>query len=300
MQAGIPAVSGGTLAFTLEAQVRAIHQVGATQYGDRKVLVLGDGTVRGPRLDGTLLAGGLDFELTLSDGSKELEQVILLQVGAGQWVYLRNCGVASSAMDAIRVVGDFEAPTSGESRWLNDAVLVGVRDLDAATNTMTIAFYDVPVDATAQDSNPVQLTRAAGVPGQSWACPAATGQRGAELFRETVTLGPIVGVGTGKRGNRTAIPITGGTVTGRFQGSVVNGGADFQLGLLEQFDARYLIRDTAGELVVVRNCGPLGGLRPIFEARSEGPYQWLNESHFRSADPGVGIGTVTIVVHESD
>ena len=50
--------------------------------------------------------------------------------------------------------------------------------------------------------------------------------------------------------------------------------------------------------MLVRNCGAFGALTPLFEARVDGAYAWLNSGTWRSADPIIGIGFVTIVIHE--
>lgn len=66
-------------------------------------------------------------------------------------------------------------------------------------------------------------------------------------------------MGLGAQGRRRIIPITGGSVTGRIQGRVLPGGADFQRvpnDTTADLDARYLIAlegDYAGEHVFVMN-----------------------------------------------
>lgn len=37
---------------------------------------------------------------------------------------------------------------------------------------------------------------------------------------------------------------------------------------------RYTLRTKDGELILVRNCGPLGALVPVFETRTNGLYAW--------------------------
>ena len=63
-------------------------------------------------------------------------------------------------------------------------------------------------------------------------------------------------------------------------------------------DARYVLRSNDGELVIVRNCGPFGALIPLFEAKAEGPYAFLNENEFLSSDPDAGSGGVSITFYE--
>lgn len=48
----------------------------------------------------------------------------------------------------------------------------------------------------------------------------------------------------------------------------------------------------------VRNCGPCGALIPLFEAKADGPYAFLNENEFLSSDPGTGSGGVSITFYE--
>src|SRR5688572_17442062 len=111
------------------------------------------------------------------------------------------------------------------------------------------------------------------VPDQPWECNLQDGSQGPSVFTETVLISGSLSVGASKYGTRNAIPITGGTVSGGFVGTVVPAGADFQLtsGGTTTLDARYLLESNDGEFLVVRNCGPFGALIPWFEARSTGP-----------------------------
>jgi hypothetical protein len=143
------------------------------------------------------------------------------------------------------------------------------------------------------------ISRPQGARGQAWECAEPSGQRGAVAFTERVAIGGTVSVGASKRGSRTAIPITGGSVSGRIEGSVRPGGADYQLlgeGLL---DARYTLETSDGELIIVRNCGQASNLVPRFETRSDGPYAFVNQPSFLSSSPGISIGAVNITIYEA-
>ena len=62
--------------------------------------------------------------------------------------------------------------------------------------------------------------------------------------------------GLNSRGLRRIIPITGGKVTGRINGTVLPGGADFQIVVSEtsaDLDARYLLALVDGSHVYVQN-----------------------------------------------
>jgi Protein of unknown function (DUF3237) len=120
-----------------------------------------------------------------------------------------------------------------------------------------------------------------------------------------IDAGVLSGLGT--QGRRRIIPITGGIVTGRIQGHVLPGGADFQRvpsDTCADLDARYLLAldgDYAGEHVFVMNRAlrraspedvarllkgePVDPARvyfrcaPVFEV-STPKLQWLTESIF--------------------
>lgn len=62
--------------------------------------------------------------------------------------------------------------------------------------------------------------------------------------------------GLNSRGKRRIIPITGGTVTGLVNGTILPGGADFQIVVSEttaDLDARYMIELDNGEHIFVQN-----------------------------------------------
>jgi hypothetical protein len=72
-----------------------------------------------------------------------------------------------------------------------------------------------------------------------------------------VLIGPPIELGQTSIGLRRIIPITGGTVQGSINGSILPGGSDTQL-LLNQgqeghLDARYVIETNQGEKIFVQN-----------------------------------------------
>ena len=112
-----------------------------------------------------------------------------------------------------------------------------------------------------------------------------------------VTLGEAYTVGETPHGRRTVIPITGGTFEGPgIKGTVINGGADYQLAKdnRTEIEAIYSIKTDDGVYIHVRNCGIIrtggedrGGqpsfyfkCAPKFEAPSDSKYAWMNNSLF--------------------
>lgn len=300
MPEGIPNPTDGSLVFRATLQLGDTQDLGTTQYGARRVLDITGGTLTG-LVEGTVLAGGLDFELTLSNGVVEQEQLALLRASDGTKLYMRTCGVAPAGASAIRFVPDFEAPTGSTLKWLNTGTYAGIRTIDAVHKTMELAVYDVSGISTAVDRVPI--AKPAGVPGQPWECSTHTGSQGDVLYTESVTLGTAFTVGTSKRGYRNVAPITGGTLSNGLTGTVVPGGADYQLtppGGSMILDARYVLALEDGEFVIVRNCGTWSALVPTFEARVGGLHESLDTGPFVSSPPTVknNGASVDITIYE--
>ncbi|MGK4003276.1 DUF3237 family protein [Sorangium sp. So ce1036] len=302
MPDGIPLPTLGELVFRATLELGETRDVGTTQFGHRRLLDVKGGTLTGDEIEATFLTGGMELELTLSNGSVELEEINILRASDGTLIYLRSCGVAPAGDAVVRVVPDFEVAESSSLAWLNTGKFAGTRVVDAAAGTVQIDVYDIAEVAVGEPK--IQLKDPEGVPNQSWECSTATGARGSSVFTESVTLGSSLSVGASKRGTRNIIPITGGTVTGGtllsgLSGSVLPGGGDYQLlGSSTILDARYALSSNDGEIIVVRNCGPFGALVPVFEARADGPYALLNTNAYVSSDPGFASGGVSLTFYE--
>jgi hypothetical protein len=300
MPGGIPAPESGRLIFEISIPLDRAAGIGRTQYGQRRIAVGRAGTVEGERLTAAVMEGALDFELTLANGTIEIEQILVLRADDGSYILARNAGTGAGA-DDVRIVLDFEAPNASAHAWLNSGRFVARRELDSAAGTLELQVYDVsnvPVAA----ANAIRIAKPDGVPAQPWDYrqKGADEMQGEMLIQENVTLAPSQSVGASKRGNRNIIPITGGTVSGRITGSVLMGGADYQnLGQPATIDARYLWQAADGEIIIVRNGGGFGGLVPTFEARVDGPYAYLNSGRYLSSNPGMGQGGVALTFYES-
>jgi hypothetical protein len=299
---GIASPEAGELILELEVPLDLAAEVGMTQYGERHVAVGLEGSIKGQKLTGTVMAGALDYALTLANGTIEIEQIIVLQADDGSYILMRNAGTGPSD-DDVRVVMDFEAPNASEHAWLNTGKYVARRDLDADARSLRLAIYDV-TDVPVTSAGAITIEKPNGVPAQSWEYRIRDSDemQGEVFIVENVTLGASQSVGASKRGNRNIIPITGGEVTGQINGKVLSGGADYQnLGNPAEIDARYLWQASDGEIIIIRNAGSFGtgGLVPTFEARVDGPYAYLNENLYLSSPPGMGRGGVSLTFYES-
>jgi hypothetical protein len=292
MPEGIPPPKSGVAVFSIILQYSACHNVGLTQFGQRRQFDIKGGTIKGEKLNADILSGGLDYELTLSNGSVEVEQINIFKTKDNTSVLMRNAGVAPIGEKNVRVVLDFEAPNSSSSKWLHTGKYIATRIIDSSAKTITLDVFDV--SSATLPSQKIQIKDPSGVPNQTWECFKLTGSKGTEVFTENVSLGSSISIGASKRGSRNIIPITGSTTSGRVSGKILSGGADYQLGGL---DARYTLAPSDTDFIIVRNCGS-NGLVPVFETKVNGKYAFLNETKYLSSSPEVGGGGVKITFYE--
>jgi hypothetical protein len=303
MPDGIPVPEHGAPVFVATMKLES-YDLGMTPYGLRKVHVLQEGTVTGDKVSGVVMPGGLDFELGFSNGTMEIEQVMVLKTGDGKYIYLRNAGTAADASD-VRLTLDFEAPDASGYNWLDSGRYAGRRVVDLAAKTMKLSVFDVsglPVSDLPATANSVSVVKPAGLRDQPWDYrkKAAGEQRGDPLITESVTLGPSETVGPTKGGWRNVIPITGGTLSGKITGKILAGGADYQkLANPATLDARYLWQTEEGDVIIVRNAGPVASLVPTFEVRLDSKYAFLNQVTYLSSGPMMGAGGVKLNFYES-
>ncbi|MBN2059601.1 MAG: DUF3237 family protein [Deltaproteobacteria bacterium] len=302
MAEGIPVPEQGVPVLVADMKLDQTYRLGKTQYGERAVYVVKEGTITGKKIKGSVMFGSLDFQLGFSNGSMEVEEIFVLQAEDGKYIYLRIAGTAADSSD-VRLVPEFEAPSASDYNWLNKGKYAGRREVDLAAGTMRISVYDVSGVAMKPDaSNSLQVIKPSGFQDQSWDYRRASAEekQGDLLIKENVTLGRGQSVGATGRTNRNIIPITGGTVSGKIEGKVLAAGADYQnLSNPATIDARYLWQTNDGEVIIIRNAGGFGKLAPTFEVRVDSKYSYLNKGLYLSSPPGMGQGGVSLTFYES-
>lgn len=302
MPNGIPDPQSGELLFTAVLPVEEELYVGMTPFGWRTVMPLEAGDLLSGLSNfngGEILPGSLDFQLSLPSGAKEHESRFTLRMEDGDYIYMRNCGVADGG--DIRFVSVFEAGSGSDYTKLHDGVYVGTQT--RVGDHIEISVYRNP--KLQETDQMVQIPEDNNVRQQAWECPVISPalSSGAQLLEARVNIGSFQTVGESRFGSRRMIPITGGTFEGSgISGDVIPGGADYQLtvdGEL-QLEARYVLRADNGEIIVVRNCGDFAKSDftiPQFEANVAGEYHWLNAGYF-AGDIVPGFSRVTIRVYE--
>lgn len=127
--------------FVLEAtvSVAAPIEIGETPQGRRRVIHITGGHFAGPRLRGTVVPGGADWQVIRADGVTELTALYELKTDDGTLIHVSNRGLrhgppevmqrlargepVDAASYYFRTVPVFEAP-SGPYDWLNRSIFI--------------------------------------------------------------------------------------------------------------------------------------------------------------------------------
>ncbi len=147
--------------FTLHVDLAEPVDVGPVPAGHRRIIPITGGTVDGPELSGTILAGGADWNLTSAEGCVRLWARYDFRTDDGAVVGVVNeaahwpgppaePGTASPASFAIITRPVFEA-SAGAPAWLNTGTFAGIlRPLSPAK--VDIEVFRLVIDPSGQAS----------------------------------------------------------------------------------------------------------------------------------------------------
>jgi len=76
----------------VRCEVGALVTLGDAPHGERRYVPLGGGTVSGPELNGTIVAGGVDWQLARSDSVLEIAAHYVVRTDDGALVEIRSDG----------------------------------------------------------------------------------------------------------------------------------------------------------------------------------------------------------------
>lgn len=109
----------------LKVSTSGFFRVGDTPHGVRQYIPISGGTFEGPRLKGTVLSGGADYQMA-TKGRTELEAIYNIKTDDGVIIHVRNRGIISSADGRHYFFTEphFEAPLDSKYAWLNNAIFV--------------------------------------------------------------------------------------------------------------------------------------------------------------------------------
>ena len=117
-------------ALQLKVSIGEPYGIDNTQHGRRTVVPITGGTFEGPRLKGTIINGGADYQLN-AEKRTELEAIYCIRTDDGINIHVRNKGIIYNGLDAegkptfyFRAAPTFEAPADSKYGWLNNALFV--------------------------------------------------------------------------------------------------------------------------------------------------------------------------------
>jgi hypothetical protein len=77
----------------IDCEVRPLVTLGAGPYGERRYVPLGGGTVRGPELNGTLVEGGVDWQVNRADGVLDIAAHYVIRTEDGALIEVQSHGL---------------------------------------------------------------------------------------------------------------------------------------------------------------------------------------------------------------
>ena len=125
------------------------YTVGETPHGRRTVIPITGGTFEGPKLKGTILSGGADWQLAKGNRT-EVEAIYSIKTDDGVYIHIRNRGIIASDKDEqgrpsfyFRCAPHFEAPEDSKYAWLNNALFLCAPDMGGGFNGITLNVWKV-------------------------------------------------------------------------------------------------------------------------------------------------------------
>ncbi len=115
--------------------------LGQTSHGERRIIPITGGTFEGPKLKGTVLNGGADYQFVNKENTRtEIEAIYTIKTNDGVLIHIRNVGVVVRSKETaeklakgetidpsqiyFRAAPKFDAPNDSKYNWLNDAIFV--------------------------------------------------------------------------------------------------------------------------------------------------------------------------------
>jgi hypothetical protein len=95
--------------FTITAHIAGVTSVGEIGVGERRIIPIIGGEVRGKDINGKILAFGADFQIVRPDSSIDLEAKYALRTDDGAVIYVENRGIRRGPIDLVQKLNRGEA-----------------------------------------------------------------------------------------------------------------------------------------------------------------------------------------------
>ncbi len=118
--------------FDAHVTIADVLNIGKSKYGERRLIPITGGTFKGPNIEGVVLPGGADWQLTRPDGDTELNARYTLKTKDGVLIQVINRALFHDPKNKddktgfyARSVLEFEAPSDSPYDWLNHSIFLG-------------------------------------------------------------------------------------------------------------------------------------------------------------------------------
>lgn len=131
------------LEFVCELKVSTdpAQKLGITAHGERRIIPITGGTFEGPKMRGTVLNGGADYQFVNKENTRtEIEAIYTIKTDDNVLIHIRNIGLVIKTKEAaeslskgeainpnqiyFRAAPKFEAPQDSKYDWMNNAIFV--------------------------------------------------------------------------------------------------------------------------------------------------------------------------------
>lgn len=85
----------------IRCEVGALVTLGPAKYGERRYVPLAGGTVQGPELHGTIVEGGVDWQLLRGDGVLEIAAHYVIRSDDGALIEVQSDGLRHGPADVM-------------------------------------------------------------------------------------------------------------------------------------------------------------------------------------------------------
>jgi Protein of unknown function (DUF3237) len=87
--------------FTIEAELAPLLDLGRTPVGERRIIGILGGTVRGPKLSGRVLPGGADWQVIRADGAADISARYTLESDSGARILVNSDGLRHGPAEVL-------------------------------------------------------------------------------------------------------------------------------------------------------------------------------------------------------
>ena len=98
----------------LRCEVGPLVSLGAAKYGERRYVALLGGTVRGPELNGTIVEGGVDWQVNRADGALDIAAHYVIRTDDGALIEVQSDGLRHGAPQVLARLARGEAVARDE------------------------------------------------------------------------------------------------------------------------------------------------------------------------------------------